>query len=133
MNKYSGRNTTQRIAPTVFSWLNHNENFLIHGHTLRQWIEDFKWSYKPLGKILGLKFEYNFFLQMAFAFPSFILRCAVEWTMIRDIDATLAMDYQLLTRVGGYRVGICKVPTRGSCLLGSWSQYTSGFAENKRA
>jgi hypothetical protein len=36
------RGVTQRLTPTVFFWLNHNENLLIHGHTLRQWIEDFK-------------------------------------------------------------------------------------------
>ena len=96
------RGITQRLAPTVFSWLNHNKNLLIHGHTLRQWIEDFKWSYKPFRKILSTKLGHNFFLQLAGGGLMHALQCANQYTVIKDIDAALRMDFQLLTTLGGY-------------------------------
>jgi hypothetical protein len=95
------RGITQSFAPTVFSWLNHNENLLIH--TLRQWIENFKLSYKPFLKILATKLGHNSFLQLAgVSSLMYDLKCASEYTVINDIDATLKMDFQLLTTLGGY-------------------------------
>ncbi|KAG4412819.1 hypothetical protein IFR04_014054 [Cadophora malorum] len=92
-----GREAMQEYAPMVFSWLSHNENFLVHGHTIRQWIEDFKWSYKPLRKILGTKFEHKFNRGIRRT-----LYGATTRTVVYDINHMLRMDYQLLITAGGY-------------------------------
>ena len=96
------RKYMQHSAPAVLSWVDHNEQFLIHGHTLRQWVEDFKWSYKPFRKILSTKNSHNTWLRLTFGSLNYDLRYTNEFTMVWDIYSALEMNYQLLITAGGY-------------------------------